>query len=204
VESANTTFAAYKPLFSIDGCNSTLKANQYTGQSSWDDAYQAVYWPAAEPGSIVGINIQDFSRIVSQDLVDSKAGLESIKNYLIGLPPTIPFIWQNYVGGVTKDVPTDATAVHPAWRNAFAFIDVVNFGAWSGPTATQNSTSDALVANMTEIFGTAAYYNEAWDEKKWQDSFFGSNYARLLKIKEAVDPKNVFNCRMCVGSEGGF
>jgi FAD/FMN-containing dehydrogenase len=181
-----------------------MKANQYTGSSSWNEAYQAVYWPAAEPGSIVGINIQDFSRIVSEDLVYSEAGLKTIKNYLLNLPGSIPFIWQNYVGGVAKDVPTDATAVHPAWRKAFAFIDVVNFGTWNGSTATQNSTSTALVANMTEVFGTAAYYNEAWDEVKWQDSFFGTNYARLLKIKKAVDPKSVFNCRLCVGSEGGF
>jgi hypothetical protein len=185
-----------------------------------------VYWPAAEAGSIVGINIQDFSRIVSQELVDSKEGLQKIKDYLLNLPAATPFIWQNYVGGVTKEIKGDAvsfsfslertlqtnddklttkqTAVHPAWRNAFAFIDVINFGGWNGPTALQNQTSDALVANVTKVFGTAAYYNEAWEEENWQDSFFGSNYKRLLSIKKKVDPKGVFACRLCVGSEGGF
>jgi FAD/FMN-containing dehydrogenase len=94
--------------------------------------------------------------------------------------------------------------VHPAWRSAFAFIDVVNFGTWSGPTAAQNASSVALVKNMTETFGTAAYYNEAYDEEDWQNRFFGSNYKRLLSIKKSVDPNGVFSCRLCVGSEGGY
>ncbi|KAF2443731.1 hypothetical protein P171DRAFT_495595 [Karstenula rhodostoma CBS 690.94] len=155
-------------------------------------------------GSVVGINIQDFSRIVTQELVDDAAGLQRIKEYLVDLPAGIPFIWQNYVGGVARNVATDATAVHPAWRRAFAFIDVVDFGSWEGPTAAQNASFTALVANMTEVFGPAAYYNEAYHEEQWQNSFFGSNYGRLLKIKKSVDPKGVFSCRMCVGSEKGF
>jgi hypothetical protein len=95
VTSAAEAFKAYDPLVKTEGCKSTLEANQFTGSKSWDDAYQAKYWPAAEDGSIVGINIQDFSRIVSQELVDSKEGLQIIKDYLVGLPASIPFIWQN-------------------------------------------------------------------------------------------------------------
>jgi hypothetical protein len=95
VKPAAEDFAAYDALVAVEGCTSTLEANQFTGSASWDDAYHAKYWPAAEDGSIVGINIQDFSRIVSQELVDDEAGLQSIKDYLVGLPGGIPFIWQN-------------------------------------------------------------------------------------------------------------
>ncbi|OYY49840.1 MAG: hypothetical protein B7Y48_04880 [Methylophilales bacterium 28-44-11] len=38
-------------------------------------------------------------------------------------------------------------------------------------------------------------------EKDWQHTFWGSNYERLLKIKRAVDPTDVFWCAPCVGNE---
>lgn len=64
---------------------------------------------------------------------------------------------------------------------------------------------NATEESLTDVFGLAAYYNEQFPtNENWQDMQFGSNYARLLKIKQAVDPKGVFSCRNCVGSEGGF
>ena len=53
---------------------------------------------------------------------------------------------------------------------------------------------------------SGAYLNENdWAEPRWEDSFFGGNYARLLAIKRRVDPADMFRCRHCVGSEGtGF
>jgi hypothetical protein len=49
---------------------------------------------------------------------------------------------------------------------------------------------------------TGAYFNEAdVNEPDWQQAFFGDNYAQLLNIKRNVDPRNLFWCRQCVGSE---
>jgi hypothetical protein len=46
------------------------------------------------------------------------------------------------------------------------------------------------------------YANEADpDTPDWQHAFWGSNYERLLQIKQMVDPEGVFYCRACVGSE---
>ena len=39
-------------------------------------------------------------------------------------------------------------------------------------------------------------------EPEWQAGFWGAeNYARLFKIKQAVDPTGLFTCHHCVGSE---
>jgi len=47
-----------------------------------------------------------------------------------------------------------------------------------------------------------AYVNEASKyQPDWQATFWGENYERLLKIKRAVDPDDVFWCVPCVGSE---
>lgn len=42
-----------------------------------------------------------------------------------------------------------------------------------------------------------AYVNEP----NWQTTFWGANYHKLLAIKSAVDPTDVFWCHPCVGSE---
>ncbi|OTB12777.1 hypothetical protein K445DRAFT_320576 [Daldinia sp. EC12] len=47
-----------------------------------------------------------------------------------------------------------------------------------------------------------AYLNENNPgEPNWQRSFWGDNYDRLLQIKRAVDPDDVFWCHPCVGND---
>ncbi|KAI1266333.1 FAD-binding domain-containing protein [Xylariaceae sp. FL1019] len=198
--SANETLADFAAINNVTGCQAAFSAK---GFSSYNEAYQGLIWPTVQYAAPVGINLQEFSRIISYDKVEND--LQSIKDYILNLPSSISIIWQNHIGGVSRDVTADATSVHPEWRNAFSLVDISNVGPWNGPTAAQNATSEAIVANLTETFGTAAYYNEAYGyEESWQESYFGANYDRLLEIKNAVDPNRVFNCRDCVGSEDGY
>jgi len=47
-----------------------------------------------------------------------------------------------------------------------------------------------------------SYANEAdYFQKDWQNIFWGSNYKHLLSIKNKYDPKGLFYCHHCVGSE---
>ena len=47
-----------------------------------------------------------------------------------------------------------------------------------------------------------AYINEAAGfEKNPAKTFWGGNYEKLLAIKRAVDPQDVFWCNPCVGNE---
>jgi hypothetical protein len=57
-----------------------------------------------------------------------------------------------------------------------------------------------LIRDATPETGT--YVNEAdYFEPNWQNSFWGINYPRLLRIKQKYDPDNLFICHHCVGSE---
>eukprot|EP00937_MAST-01D_sp_MAST-1D-sp2_P005716 g5716.t1 len=48
---------------------------------------------------------------------------------------------------------------------------------------------------------SGAYVNEDdYAEPGWRESFFGSNYERLLAIKAQLDPAGLLTCRNCVGS----
>ena len=63
---------------------------------------------------------------------------------------------------------------------------------------------NAVVQRLRDLTpGGGAYINEAdVQEPDWQTSFFGANYARLLEIKQARDPWQLFWAPATVGSEG--
>lgn len=46
-----------------------------------------------------------------------------------------------------------------------------------------------------------ALQNNPYDTR-WPDSFWSTNYPRLLSIKRDVDPWDVFWCSSCVGKGG--
>ncbi len=50
--------------------------------------------------------------------------------------------------------------------------------------------------------GSGTYLNEAnFRQANFQDHFYGSNYPKLLQIKQKYDPNNVFYAPVTVGSE---
>ncbi|TVY92958.1 putative FAD-linked oxidoreductase [Lachnellula willkommii] len=98
-------------------------------------------------------------------------------------------------------------AVNPAWRKAL--IHAVTTQDWTPRNHTQQAAVEYSVNYIqTEALrilvpGSGAYINEAyWNEPNFQQAFWGYNYERLLQIKKAVDPDDVFWCHVCVGSEG--
>ncbi|EJT75845.1 hypothetical protein GGTG_05774 [Gaeumannomyces tritici R3-111a-1] len=202
---ASETLDDLQSILTVSGCANSLRATTFTGSRSWNEAYQGVISPMVSASVSVGLPVTVHSRIVPRPLIESPEGLERIKGFLLDLPSASSFIWQNTVSGAVTQVEPNTTSVHPAWRNAFNFINIAVPGTWSGLTQQVIDTGRAIVANATAVFGTAAYYNEDFVlEENWQDSFFGTNYPRLLEIKRRVDPSRVFNCRLCVGSEDGF
>ena len=64
-------------------------------------------------------------------------------------------------------------------------------------------SSDFALA-LRRAFTGGSYTNEGDipSEPEWQDTFWGANYPRLLRVKQAVDARGLFVCRHCVGSEG--
>jgi FAD/FMN-containing dehydrogenase len=47
-----------------------------------------------------------------------------------------------------------------------------------------------------------AYVSESdFFQQRWQDTYWGPNYAKLLKIKQRYDPDGLFTVRHGVGSE---
>ena len=98
-------------------------------------------------------------------------------------------------------------AINPAWRTSVLHAISGNFWAPSAGRDEINriwsKMTNGTIAKWRALSpGSGAYMNEAdAREPNFQQSFFGDNYERLLKIKEEVDPQSVFYAPLGVGSE---
>ncbi|KAK3328745.1 hypothetical protein B0H66DRAFT_822 [Apodospora peruviana] len=98
-------------------------------------------------------------------------------------------------------------AVNPAWRATLMHADVFDYNDYGVDVEQIKDAHERLDGVMNGLRavspGAGAYLNEAdLQEPGWQQSFFGSNYEKLLKIKKANDPWGVFWAPTTVGSEG--
>jgi hypothetical protein len=113
--------------------------------------------------------------------------------------------------GVGTDVKSfgseETTSVHPAWRDALVHVTLTlpwNFTApWSDAIATQEKMTNEIVPLVEAATpGSGAYANEGdWRQPNFQSTYFGSNYDKLLSIKEKWDPSGLFYATVGVGSE---
>jgi hypothetical protein len=96
-----------------------------------------------------------------------------------------------FLGGKVNQVADDATSVHPAMRNAI----------WN--IFTQSPESNAAVHELLPNNVTGACFNHHSPvETNWRDALWGSQYERLVELKDQFDPDKVFNCWHCIGYTG--
>ncbi|KAG0224328.1 hypothetical protein BGW42_005182 [Actinomortierella wolfii] len=151
---------------------------------------------------------------IQDDVRDKNSGfLDQVVDISHGL--TRGYLIDLTVGGqvANNDMDGTETSVTPAWRKALALILVVM--DWQhNDSISPNEQYHLLMKNQQALTtsierlrrltpASGAYVNEADpNEPNWQHSFWGEeNYKRLYEIKERVDPKGLFACRLCVGSE---
>jgi hypothetical protein len=94
------------------------------------------------------------------------------------------------------------TAVNPAFRSSLMSLTATT--TWTDSVVDYRR----LIVRGNEIgkylnkFGSGQYVNNAGDDvMDWQHEFWGSNYKRLLTIKNIWDTDHFFTCKECVGSE---
>ncbi|KAG8768303.1 hypothetical protein FRC12_005661 [Ceratobasidium sp. 428] len=95
----------------------------------------------------------------------------------------------------------------PAWRNALWHTLLVGFWNFNS-TAEQQAAVYGTVSSAADRLraitpGSGAYQNEAdVSEPDHENSFWGSNYSRLVSIKKKYDPKRLLDCWHCVNWQG--
>jgi FAD/FMN-containing dehydrogenase len=108
---------------------------------------------------------------------------------------------------VTNLDSNQASSANPAWRDAL--WHVIHVGEWLEPLEddvlqkTANGFLEMLEPLKKLSPGGGAYLNEAhYLEPDWQQTYFGSHYPKLLKVKDKYDPTHIFDCYKCVGWRG--
>ncbi|KPM41001.1 hypothetical protein AK830_g5530 [Neonectria ditissima] len=214
VKTANETLSLFDGVQAVEGCVPRLQALQTVGSKSWVNAYDKVVLPLVEGSVPVGHSLATLSRIISEDLVQNRKKSDKIKKYILEVPA--PMIWQNTVGGAVTEVKADAlimlnrplytlndemqlnSSMHP---DCFRSI----FGEWDGLSAERLAFINTTSQRLTDVFGSAVYYNEKYGTgEEWQQAQSGSNYAKLLQLKDQLDPSGFLQCRNCVGKPADY
>ena len=114
-----------------------------------------------------------------------------------------------FVGGgqVFADASDPYSGVNPAWRQTYVHNIVARGWAPGSSNATIQAVYDDITYNKTQAMkalapNTGCYMNEAdrFDPEYLHD-FYGEHAWILSAIKRRHDPRNVFYCPTCIGSE---
>ncbi|KAF9348815.1 hypothetical protein BGX26_012807 [Mortierella sp. AD094] len=170
--------------------------------------------PSSPNDTNAGTNTLLGSRLIPRRNFESSKGVDQLSNAIIDIQQDLlnfgntqgALITHLVAGGEVSKGNSEDTSVLPAWRKAL--IHIVAMIGWDDdtPVAIQQLFARKLTQATQRLRdlspGSGAYFNEAdANEPNWQTDFFGSNYARLKTIKDEVDPRGLFVCRNCVGSE---
>jgi len=144
----------------------------------------------------------------------SLMGNEHVANYFPQLPETRYTLWQLAArGGIQSlfgsglcDAPDSSFSRCLSPEDTLAMSEQELQACWAGVHACFRHRSQLFHRNYTPAlraaFQEGSYVNEGdYFEPDWQRAFWGENYQPLLAVKRAVDPKGLFVCRHCVGSE---
>lgn len=106
-----------------------------------------------------------------------------------------------------KGAPVVDNAIHPKWRNASSFVitNVLMSGTepWSVKKEKEAFNTQVVGKAMRDAGPYGASYVNEGDlyEPEWQEAYWGSNYPRLLKVRQKWDPKGVFYTQTTPGTE---
>ncbi|KAJ9605207.1 hypothetical protein H2200_010597 [Cladophialophora chaetospira] len=220
-QSAAQTAAVIQPL--ADHLNSSYGADirsqitdvqEYASYHDWFRAQQS------EAPTPLGVDLAFASRIL-----DEKALNHPNFTALIRKAAAAGVAFNGVAGPGTHAYPSDFNVVTPAWRTGYVHASVFiiacesegetpadgylvvatlwpPFNATAKALAIETLTNDTSAALRELAPDTGSYLNEASAyEPNFQQAFWGSNYPRLLGIKKALDPRDVFWCQACAGSE---
>lgn len=176
---------------------------------TWNEAWQKYIKPAARPvGSIQIIG----GRLWPQALFETQEGIDAIMSYTRNLsqlgaspakaymPTDMPFLVEGSEVGYDTN-----TSTNPVWYSALWIYGGPAVMAWNSTyeerlEAVVNLTKSTELAEEVIGPGGGAYVHESSVfTKDWQESYWGTNYDRLLEIKNKYDPDSLLNCWKCVG-----
>ncbi|KAJ4344897.1 uncharacterized protein N0V89_012642, partial [Didymosphaeria variabile] len=202
VAEAQASFVPVLEKLSALGVNVTHRWRSYTDFWTLFDNVSGGDDPGFPVGAIA-------SRFLDGKALKNGTALRKMLDVLAGAPDDTTVHGSMCMSGgqIWKNADDPYTAVHPAWRTSYCLQ--LSQRSWpvdaddSLISTIKHEVSTVKAAAMTALApNTGTYMNEAnREDPDYKTNFYGSNYGRLLQIKNSRDPKSVFYCPTCVGSD---
>ncbi|EKM56474.1 uncharacterized protein PHACADRAFT_92497 [Phanerochaete carnosa HHB-10118-sp] len=165
---------------------------------SWN-AFFLKYVTSAEVP--VGSEIMLGTRLLNTSLFATDSGRMALSAAITNV---LPFASPYVVVGTPFLFPyvEGTTSVTPAWRTALWHLGLSG-RFYFNSTAQDRQSEYTQIDQHTQVFrdltpGSGAYFNEGdVYEPDHEQSYWGSNYEKLLEIKKKYDPYHIMNCWQC-------
>ncbi|KAF1994916.1 FAD-binding domain-containing protein [Amniculicola lignicola CBS 123094] len=197
-------------LTNYPGLNIT--ENTYYTFNKFSDWHKYTEKPSIARNGPVGVGIAESGRFIPKRLFNKPADIENLVNAVVD---AMQFSYTNRGGGSAQLYATgphnhpdnSKTGVNPGWRDTMWEVIMGGFWTRNTPAAVRTQIQNTISASIQPFKaltpGGGCYMNEGdWLEENWQQTFFGSNYDKLLAVKNKYDPTGLFNCWKCVGWSG--
>ncbi|KAF2466123.1 FAD-binding domain-containing protein [Lindgomyces ingoldianus] len=192
--------------------NLTIHDNTYHTFPKFSEWHKFSESPSIARNGPVGLGLAESGRFVPKKLFTTEEKISSVVNAVlsamqISVTNKGGGSAQLYATGPLNQPDNAKTGVNPAWRDSM--WEVIMGGIWTSNTPLnvrtqiQNTISASIQPFKAITPDGGCYMNEGdWTEENWQQTFFGSNYNKLLAVKKIYDPTGLFNCWKCVGWTG--
>ena len=147
-----------------------------------------------------------FPRSVSENPTTNAALIEAVRNlttYQDGY-----FFLGCEALRVSNSTTHPDNALLPAWRDVLGICTVIGFWNWTIPRSEMNERKrylvDTIVPSLEAVTpDSGSYLNEvdSWYIGDWRKEFYGTNYDRLLSVKDKYDPEHLFYAYTGIGSD---
>ncbi|KAB5532765.1 FAD binding domain-containing protein [Coniochaeta sp. 2T2.1] len=172
----------------------------------FDNYYDA--WKAGFPLESWGTpNIRQASRLFPRGNFQDATKFNATFNAFRTVVEDGAFIVGVNVAGKPKVGTVPDNGVNPAWRETVFHAIMATIWDPSSTPAQIQAAGDKMSFDWAAKWravspGAGAYLSEAdYIEPNFQQSFWGTKYAKLLQIKQKYDPLGVFYAHQTVGSE---
>ncbi|KAF2276086.1 FAD-binding domain-containing protein [Westerdykella ornata] len=192
-----------KPLFDgLDAANipySTVTKEFPTFFEMYIDMFED---EAPNQNSIVGGRI-----FTKKDIAENADAIADALTFASQPQPGVFGISVGHIVNPGNGVPTADNAIHPKWREASSFVitNVIVTGqeTWDQKKEFENIQTNVVGARLRQAGPNGAAYVNEGDlyEPNWQEAYWGSNYAKLLQIRQKWDPNGVFYTQTTPGTE---
>ncbi|KAJ7272964.1 hypothetical protein C8J57DRAFT_1063477 [Mycena rebaudengoi] len=158
----------------------------------------------ASQGPPVGYSIAMASRLIPKSNFRTASGRSKLLEALLAATELTPTLLFDITA--PSSFPGDnTTSITPAWRDSLYHVTVKVPWNWNATTADKVASYAKVnqsINHLREITPVASYLNEGdVYEPEHELSFWGSNYERLLQLKQKYDPDHILDCWHCVGWE---